>query len=233
MQEFGKMRIISVALLLLILSLEKAPVDGARIMFYIPFCAKSATGTIPILADALIQRGHNVTIGKQLTDSVQPFCLHSFLVTPWKNMGKMMGFDSPIGEIIVQSNYGQLCKDLSTRLLSGRPLRLPEVFSGAKIMYANAIETNSDALAEVKKGTQYLRMVVKMFTYSVLVNQTYDMVLTSALTMGHEVGYYLAHRYGATLGLYSTFQQSLTTMNKAMGQPHHTGYMPAPFMRVQ
>ena len=33
-------------------------------MFYIPYCAKSATGTIPKLAEALINRNHSVTIGK-------------------------------------------------------------------------------------------------------------------------------------------------------------------------
>ena len=156
-----------------------------------------------------------------------------------------MGVDAPIGEVIVKSEYGELCKQLSTRLLSGRPLRLPEVFAGAKIMFNSAMETNSDALLAVKKGRNLVMLPVLLCTtttvhyhmnpwgYNISANETYDMVLTSALTMGHEAGYYLAHRYNATLGLYSTFQQSLTTMNQGMGQPHHTGYMPAPFMRVQ
>jgi glucuronosyltransferase len=42
---------------------------------------------------------------------------------------------------------------------------------------------------------------------------------------GDEAGYYLAHRFNASLVLYFTGQVSLSWVDEAMGQPHNTAYL--------
>ena len=43
---------------------------------------------------------------------------------------------------------------------------------------------------------------------------------------GDEAGYYIAQRFNASLVLYFTGQVSVSWVDEAMGQPHHTAYMP-------
>ncbi len=77
----------------------------------------------------------------------------------------------------------------------------------------NAVATNSDALKKLK----------------LLIDDSKsnpDMVVTSLHMMGNEASYYLAHRSNATLVLFTSVQQSLPTMNWAIGQPHNPAIIP-------
>ena len=48
--------------------------------------------------------------------------------------------------------------------------------------------------------------------------------------VGHEVGYYLADRFNASLALYFTGQMSMPTIDHAMGMPHNLALMPFPVL---
>ena len=48
-----------------------------------------------------------------------------------------------------------------------------------------------------------------------------------------EVGYYLSHRAGANLVLFSTLMASFSPMDHALGMPHNTAYLPFQFLDVQ
>lgn len=79
-----------------------------------------------------------------------------------------------------------------------------------------AIDTNDNALyhPEVKK----------------LLNDRdtkFDVVVVCALV--NDVGYYLAHRFKASLALYLTTQNSFTTMDHAMGMPNNPALQPLGF----
>lgn len=55
----------------------------------------------------------------------------------------------------------------------------------------------------------------------------FDVILVSVF-LGNEAGYYLAHRWNASLVLYSTAQSGLPWVDTAMGQPHNPSYTPLP-----
>ena len=56
-------------------------------------------------------------------------------------------------------------------------------------------------------------------------NTKFDVALVMPF-FGNEAGYYLAHRFNASLVLYFTGQVSLSWVDQAMGQPHNTAYLP-------
>ena len=47
------------------------------------------------------------------------------------------------------------------------------------------------------------------------------------MVFGNEMGYYLAHRFNASLALYFTAQVACPWMDFAIGQPHNPAYIPA------
>ena len=53
----------------------------------------------------------------------------------------------------------------------------------------------------------------------------FDLVFCFAMLTG-EISYYVAHKFNATLGLYSGIQTSLITTDWAMGQPHNPAILP-------
>lgn len=56
-------------------------------------------------------------------------------------------------------------------------------------------------------------------------NAQFDVVLVSVLFC-NEPGFYLAHKFNASLALYSTTQVAWSFMDWAMGQPHNPAYLP-------
>ena len=57
----------------------------------------------------------------------------------------------------------------------------------------------------------------------------FDAVIVMPMWM-NEVGYYLAHKFDASLVLFSSYQVSFPWINEAMGQPTNFAYMPNMFL---
>jgi hypothetical protein len=55
-------------------------------------------------------------------------------------------------------------------------------------------------------------------------NAKFDVVLNSVF-VANEMGYYLAHKFNATLVLYFTLQCSNINIDQALGQPHSPAIM--------
>ena len=56
-------------------------------------------------------------------------------------------------------------------------------------------------------------------------NTKFDVVI-AVYFLGHEVGYYLADRFNASLALYFTGQFSIPIIDHAMGMPHNPALLP-------
>ncbi len=104
--------------------------QGGRILFYIPYAAKSSCTTMVPIATELVNRGHNVT-----------------LVTEWDSL-KM---DKRIQHIAISSKSSdQAGKELSNHFLSGH-IGSKLAFMGAWYrMVQAALHTNSEAVRVLK-----------------------------------------------------------------------------------
>ena len=108
--------------------------NGSRILFYVPYCAKSSVITIPQVAKALINRGHDVTIA-----------------TIWNNIK----FDEDVDRIIVKSRFKEVFNTLSSKFLVKSPSKIDMIKGFGKMLEAG-VETNDEALHQLKKCNRVL-----------------------------------------------------------------------------
>ncbi len=101
---------------------------GSRILFYIPFAAKSSCITMVSITAELVNRGHDVTV-----------------VTVWDNLK----FDKRVKHIVGKSNFDTQQKQWSNMLFN-RNTSAWEMMSFSFNFMNGSIGTNIDAMERVK-----------------------------------------------------------------------------------
>ncbi len=113
---------------LVILSSVVTEVASKRILFYVPYVAKSSAITIPPVANALADRGHDVTVASIWTS---------------------LPYSEDIQKIPVQSRFGSVFTGLSSKFLVKKPSKLDMIAGFGKMLEAG-LETNTQALKTLK-----------------------------------------------------------------------------------
>jgi glucuronosyltransferase len=119
--------------------------------------------------------------------------------------------DKKFKEIVVKSDFDKMSSELSSVALGDKGgLAIPPV--GAMIDASIGANDNALSHPDLKKLLDDRKT-------------KFDVVITSNF-VANEAGYYLAHRFNASLAHYFTAQTALSWVDSAMGQPNNPAYMP-------